>query len=168
MICFTTKISSLKPCLSLLVCEGCQLSVTYRLLFLLFITKADTTAQILGYFLCRLLICRSEKQREILKCTVLQKQICKAIQRKYKEINSCWLFNLRDGSNSYLRKKNSGLSHWAAIGNLKTIEIKDSRKAIISEETLLSAFSIQHPTRQWTQGPYANSRCKHMCCCLGW
>lgn len=39
-------------------------------------------------------------------------------------------------------QKAPGLSHWAAIGNLKTNEIKDRREAITSEKTLLSASSI--------------------------
>lgn len=41
------------------------------------------------------------------------------------------------------QKQNSGVSHWAAIGNPKTTEIKDKREVLISEETLLSVSSIQ-------------------------
>jgi len=101
------------------------------------------------------LICSSEEKREILKCTVSQtenntektqiNQLALTIQPQGQQQLLSQVFRKLQG------KKNSGLSHWAAIGNLKSIEIKDRGAVIISEETLLSASSKTVDTRSLCQ-----------------
>lgn len=89
----------------------------------------------------------SEEEREILQCSVAQKQTHTAMQNTEKSTSAASsapglaAAPVSDGQEDP-RKKISGLSHWAVRGNLTALEIKGRREGRISEEMLPLAGQV--------------------------